>query len=79
MTIQVLLADDHKIVRDGLRVLIERCHDMQVVAEAEDGRKAASVGPQAQTGHRHHGHQYARLERHRRHAPDFGRGARARR
>jgi DNA-binding NarL/FixJ family response regulator len=40
MTIQVLLADDHKIVRDGLRVLIERCHDMQVIAEAEDGRKA---------------------------------------
>jgi DNA-binding NarL/FixJ family response regulator len=40
MTIQVLLADDHKIVRDGLRVLIERCHDMHVIAEAEDGRKA---------------------------------------
>jgi DNA-binding NarL/FixJ family response regulator len=43
MTIQVLLADDHKIVRDGLRVLIERCHDMQVIAEAEDGRKAIQL------------------------------------
>jgi DNA-binding NarL/FixJ family response regulator len=43
MTIQVLLADDHKIVRDGLRVLIERCHDMQVIAEAEDGRKALQL------------------------------------
>ena len=40
MKIRVLLADDHNIVRDGLRVLIERCHDMQVIAEAEDGRKA---------------------------------------
>jgi len=43
MTIQVLLADDHKIVRDGLRVLIERCQDMQVIAEAEDGRKALQL------------------------------------
>jgi DNA-binding NarL/FixJ family response regulator len=43
MTIQVLLADDHKIVRDGLRVLIERCHDIQVIAEAEDGRKALQL------------------------------------
>jgi DNA-binding NarL/FixJ family response regulator len=43
MTIRVLLADDHKIVRDGLRVLIERCHDMQVIAETEDGRKALQL------------------------------------
>ena len=43
MTIRVLLADDHNIVRDGLRVLIERCHDMQVIAEAKDGRKALEL------------------------------------
>jgi DNA-binding NarL/FixJ family response regulator len=40
MKIRVLLADDHKIVRDGLRALVERCDDMEVVAEAETGREA---------------------------------------
>jgi DNA-binding NarL/FixJ family response regulator len=33
----VLIADDHGIVRSGLRMLIERQNDMQVVAEADDG------------------------------------------
>ncbi len=40
MKTRILLADDHKIVRDGLRALIDRCDDMQVVAEAETGREA---------------------------------------
>jgi DNA-binding NarL/FixJ family response regulator len=40
MKIRVLLADDHKIVRDGLRALIDHRDDMQVVAEAETGREA---------------------------------------
>jgi DNA-binding NarL/FixJ family response regulator len=35
--IRVLIADDHGIVRSGLRMLIERQPDMEVVAEAEDG------------------------------------------
>jgi DNA-binding NarL/FixJ family response regulator len=35
--IRVLIADDHGIVRAGLRMLIERQSDMRVVAEAEDG------------------------------------------
>jgi DNA-binding NarL/FixJ family response regulator len=35
--IRVLIADDHGIVRSGLRMLIERQSDMEVVAEAEDG------------------------------------------
>ncbi|MCE5245187.1 MAG: response regulator transcription factor [Syntrophobacteraceae bacterium] len=38
MNIKILLADDHKIVRDGLRVLLEKEEGMEVVAEAEDGR-----------------------------------------
>ncbi len=38
MNIKVLLADDHKIIRDGLRSLIEKNPDMEVVGEAEDGR-----------------------------------------
>jgi DNA-binding NarL/FixJ family response regulator len=35
--IRVLIADDHGIVRSGLRMLIERQRDMSVVAEASDG------------------------------------------
>jgi DNA-binding NarL/FixJ family response regulator len=35
--LQILLADDHGIVRSGLRMLIERQEGMRVVAEAEDG------------------------------------------
>ena len=38
--IKVLLADDHSIVRAGLRRLVEESNDMEVVAEAADGRKA---------------------------------------
>jgi DNA-binding NarL/FixJ family response regulator len=35
--IDVLIADDHGIVRSGLRMLIDRQSDMKVVAEADDG------------------------------------------
>jgi DNA-binding NarL/FixJ family response regulator len=35
--IRVLIADDHGIVRSGLRMLIDRQADMEVVAEADDG------------------------------------------
>jgi DNA-binding NarL/FixJ family response regulator len=35
--IRVLIADDHGIVRSGLRMLIDRQSDMQVVAEVGDG------------------------------------------
>jgi DNA-binding NarL/FixJ family response regulator len=38
--IKVLLADDHKIVREGLRRIIEESGEMEVVAEAEDGNQA---------------------------------------
>ena len=34
---RLLIADDHGIVRGGLKLLIERQPDMEVVAEAEDG------------------------------------------
>ena len=42
MKIKVLLADDHKIFRDGLRTLIEK-EGMEVVGEAENGRKAIKL------------------------------------
>ncbi len=38
--IKVIIADDHMIIRDGLRSLLERQPDMEVVAEAENGRIA---------------------------------------
>ncbi|MEJ2154054.1 MAG: response regulator transcription factor [Desulfobacteraceae bacterium] len=38
--INVLLADDHSIVLAGLRRLVEESDDMEVVAEAADGREA---------------------------------------
>ncbi len=37
---RILLADDHTIVRNGLRALIERQPDLTVVAEASNGREA---------------------------------------
>jgi len=38
--VRVLLADDHKVVRDGLRLLLESQRDMRVVGEAADGQEA---------------------------------------
>jgi two-component system, NarL family, response regulator NreC len=38
MGIRVVIADDHQIVRQGLRTLLEKQPDMEVVGEAEDGR-----------------------------------------
>ena len=41
--IKVLLADDHSIVRAGLRRIIEESDKMEVVAEAADGREAVHL------------------------------------
>lgn len=38
--IRVLLADDHQIVRDGLRSLLDQQPQIQIVGEASDGREA---------------------------------------
>ena len=43
MTTRVLLADDHNMIRQGLRALIEKEDGMSVIAEAEDGRKAVEL------------------------------------
>jgi len=42
-SLKILLADDHRIVCDGLRSLLEREPDMEVIAEAHDGRSAVSL------------------------------------
>jgi DNA-binding NarL/FixJ family response regulator len=41
--ITVIIADDHPIVRQGLRQTIEIEEDIKIVAEAEDGKKALEV------------------------------------
>jgi len=46
--IRVLLADDHRILREGIRALIEDQDDMQVVGEAEDGLAAVKKVAQLQ-------------------------------
>jgi len=39
-TIKVLVADDHPVVREGLRLVLERRRDIRVLGEAVDGRDA---------------------------------------
>ena len=41
--IRILLADDHNLIRGGLRLVIEQQPDLVVVGEAEDGRQAVSL------------------------------------
>ncbi len=41
--VRVLLADDHTLMRAGLRVLLERQPDLAVVGEAEDGRQTLQL------------------------------------
>ena len=43
MSVKILLADDHQIMRDGLRSLIAKQPGLEVVAEAEDGRAAVKL------------------------------------
>ena len=40
MTISVLIADDHTVIRDGLRLLLESQPDLRVVGQVADGRAA---------------------------------------
>ncbi len=43
MTIKIILADDHQIVRQGLRTLLASEPDMMVVGEADNGRETLSL------------------------------------
>jgi DNA-binding NarL/FixJ family response regulator len=48
MSIRVLIADDHALVRSGLTALLERTRDIRMVAEAGDGREALALIAQKQ-------------------------------
>lgn len=41
--IRILVADDHPLIRDGVRTFISRAPDMKVVAEATDGQEAVEL------------------------------------
>jgi two-component system, NarL family, response regulator NreC len=41
--VRILLADDHTVMRAGLRLLLERHQDFEVVGEAADGRQAVDI------------------------------------
>lgn len=41
--IKILLADDHRIMRDGLRALLMHEPDIEVIAESSDGREALDL------------------------------------
>jgi DNA-binding NarL/FixJ family response regulator len=41
--IRILLADDHAVMRTGLRLVLERQADFEVVGEASDGREAVAM------------------------------------
>ena len=43
MSTRILLADDHKITREGLRSLLEKQSEMEVVAEAQEGHEAVRL------------------------------------
>ena len=43
MSIRVLIADDHKIMLAGLRSILEKQTDFEVVGEADNGRKAVQM------------------------------------
>ena len=40
MSVRILITDDHAVVREGLRMILEAMGDMTVVGEALDGRDA---------------------------------------
>jgi len=41
--IRVIVADDHHLVRQAIRALLEKAHDVEVVAEAADGREVVEL------------------------------------
>lgn len=42
-TIRIILADDHSLVRDGIKALLESEADLEVIGEASDGRAAIQL------------------------------------
>lgn len=43
MSIKIILADDHKVIREGIEALLEKQRDIEVLATAGDGRTAVRL------------------------------------
>ena len=43
MSIRVLLVDDHQIMRDGLRLILEKIPEVDIVGEADNGYQAIEL------------------------------------
>jgi DNA-binding NarL/FixJ family response regulator len=43
MSVRIILADDHRIMREGLAALVEKQSDMKVIGQASDGRQAVQL------------------------------------
>lgn len=43
MSIKVIIADDHKIMRDGLKSMLEKQRDIEIIAETLDGRTTVEL------------------------------------
>ena len=43
MSIKVIISDDHKIMRDGLKSMLEKQRDIEIIAEASDGRTTVEL------------------------------------
>jgi len=48
MTFDIVLVDDHKLVRDGIKTILERGAEFRVVGEAENGSDAVQLCRKAQ-------------------------------
>ncbi len=43
MSIKIIIADDHKIVRTGIKSMLEKEHNLVIIGEAENGRDAVKI------------------------------------
>ena len=56
---RILLADDHDIVRKGLRYLLGKHHDLEIVGEALDGRQSVRLVESFERRYCDHGYRNA--------------------
>ena len=70
MSTTILLADDHRIFREGLRALLENEPSLEVIADAADGRTTVKLAQKLSPDVVIYGHRYAWFEWHCSHSPD---------
>ena len=67
---RVLLVDDHAMVRQGLKSILDAYQDISVSGEAARWRRGGGTGWSFVSGRVRHGHQHAEAGRHRGHGAD---------